>query len=47
MNGLDVSSESLAALFSVDPALWRKEVARSVSISRNTARACLRRCARN
>ena len=26
MNGLDVTSESLAALFSVDPALWRKEV---------------------
>jgi phosphoenolpyruvate carboxykinase (GTP) len=27
MNGLDVSAESLAALFSVDPALWRKETA--------------------
>jgi phosphoenolpyruvate carboxykinase (GTP) len=27
MNGLDVSSGSLAALFSVDPALWRKETA--------------------
>jgi phosphoenolpyruvate carboxykinase (GTP) len=27
MNGLHVSNESLAALFSVDPALWRKEMA--------------------
>jgi GTP-dependent phosphoenolpyruvate carboxykinase len=27
MNGLDVTSESLAALFSVDRALWRQEVA--------------------
>ena len=27
MDGLDVSAESLQALFSVDPALWRKEAA--------------------